>query len=67
LYKDCTEPGCKGKSNTNNLPEPTDLTKNPYGEKKMFKDATQKSALVVDSEIAIKFQPRAGAPRASDA
>jgi hypothetical protein len=25
-----------GKSNTNNLPAPTDLTENPYGEKKSF-------------------------------
>jgi hypothetical protein len=24
------EPGCIGKSNTNNLPAPTDLTENPY-------------------------------------
>jgi hypothetical protein len=35
------EPGCIGKSNTNNLPAPTDLTENPYGKKKLvFKDAT---------------------------
>jgi hypothetical protein len=26
-------PGCIGKSNTNNLPAPTDLTENPYGKK----------------------------------
>jgi hypothetical protein len=25
--------GCIGKSNTNNLPAPADLTKNPYGKK----------------------------------
>jgi hypothetical protein len=28
------EPGCIGKSNTNNLPAPTDLTENSPGEKK---------------------------------
>jgi hypothetical protein len=27
------QPGCIGKSNTNNLPTPTDLTENPCGEK----------------------------------
>ena len=55
------EPGCIGKSNTNNLPAPTDLTENPYGKKKLFfKDATQKSARVVERgiEIYIEFQPR---------
>ena len=42
------ELGCIGKSNTNNLPAPTDLTENPYGKKKLFfKDATQKSAPLV--------------------
>jgi hypothetical protein len=30
------EPGCIGKSNTNNLLEPTDLTENPYGKKTLF-------------------------------
>jgi hypothetical protein len=30
------EPGCIGKSNTNNLPAPTDLTENPYGKKTLF-------------------------------
>jgi hypothetical protein len=50
---------CVGKSNTNNLPEPTDLTENPYGKKKLvFNDATQKSARVVEQGIAIEFQPR---------
>jgi hypothetical protein len=29
------ERGCIGKSNTNNLPVPTDLTSNPYGKKKI--------------------------------
>ena len=33
---DCMEPGCIGKSNTDNLPAPTELTENPYGEKKHF-------------------------------
>jgi hypothetical protein len=46
------KPGCIGKSNTNNLPAPTDLMKNPHGKKKLvFKDATQKSASVVLSRI----------------
>ena len=36
LYGDCMEPGCIGKSNTNNLPAPTDMTENPYGKKKLF-------------------------------
>ena len=52
------KPGCIGKSNTNNLPAPTDLTENPYGEKKLFcEDATQKSASMVAPGIAIKVQP----------
>jgi hypothetical protein len=53
------EPGCIGKSNTNNLPTPTDLTENPYGKKKLFfKDATQKSARVVLVVIFIELEPR---------
>jgi hypothetical protein len=54
------KPGCIGKSNTNNLPAPTDLTENLYGKKKLFflKDATQKSAFVVAPEIAVEVQPR---------
>ena len=53
------EPGCIGKSNANNLPAPTDLTENPYGEKKrFFKDATQKSARVVLCGIAVELEPR---------
>jgi hypothetical protein len=37
-----------GKSNTNNLPAPTDLTKNPYGKKNLFCfGVSQKSASVV--------------------
>jgi hypothetical protein len=48
------KPGCIGKSNTNNLPAPTDLTENPYGKKKLFfNDATQKSR-----GIEIKMVPR---------
>ena len=47
-----------GKSNTDNLPAPTDLPENPYGEKKLFfKDATQKSASMVQWGIAIEFVP----------
>jgi hypothetical protein len=30
------KPGCIGKSYTNNLPAPTDLTENPYGKKNIF-------------------------------
>jgi len=53
------QPGCIGKSNTNNLPAPTYLTKNPYGEKKLFyNDATQKSARVVRCGIEIESVPR---------
>ena len=52
------KPGCIGKSNTNNLPAPTDLTENPYEKKKLFfKDATQKSASMVVGGIAIELQP----------
>jgi hypothetical protein len=36
VYGGCMEPGCIGKSNTNNLPAPTDLTKNPKGKIKPF-------------------------------
>jgi hypothetical protein len=53
------KPGCIGKSNTNNLPAPTDLNENPYRKKKLFfKDATQKSASVVVDGIEIELQPR---------
>ena len=42
------KPGCIGKTNTNNLPAPTDLTENPYGEKNFFCfGVSQKSASVV--------------------
>jgi hypothetical protein len=47
-----------GKSNTNNLPSPTDLTENPYRRKKtFFKDATQKSATMILGGIAIELVP----------
>ena len=50
--------GCIGKSNTNNLSAPTDLTENPYGKKKLFfKDATQKSAPLVLGGIAVELEP----------
>ena len=59
LYGEYMEPGCIGKSNTNNLPAPTDLTENPYGKKKLFfNDATQKSASVVPWGIAVELEPR---------
>ena len=52
------EPGCIGKSNTNNLLARTDLTKNPYEKKNhFFKDATRKSASMVVSGIEIELQP----------
>ena len=55
-YEEYMKPGCIGKSNTNNLPAPTDLTENPYGKKKLlFKDATQKSASMVPWGIAIEL------------
>jgi hypothetical protein len=51
--------GCIGKYNTSILPAPTDLIKNPYGEKKLcFKDATQKSASVVQWGMGVEFVPR---------
>jgi hypothetical protein len=50
--------GCIGKSNTNNLPAPTDITEDPYGKKKLvFKDATQKSASMVPWGILIELEP----------
>jgi hypothetical protein len=52
------EARCIGKSNTNNLPAPTDLTENPYGKKKLFfNDATQKSATLVLGGISIELEP----------
>ena len=58
LYGEYMKPGCIGKSNTNNLPAPTNLNENPYGKKNLFfKDATQKSATMVASEIAVEVQP----------
>ena len=48
-----------GKSNTNNLLAPTDLTENPYGAKTLFfKDASQKSASVVLGGFAVELEPR---------
>jgi hypothetical protein len=59
LYGKYMKPGCIGKSDTNNLPAPTDLTKNLYGKKKLFfKDPTQKSACVVLGGIAVELEPR---------
>jgi hypothetical protein len=58
LYGDYMEPGCIGKSNTNNLPASTDLTENPYRKKKLvFNDATQKLATLVPRGIANKIVP----------
>jgi hypothetical protein len=52
------EPDCIGKSNTNNLPAPTDLTENPYGKKKLLlQNATQKSASLVPWGIALELEP----------
>ena len=50
------KPGCIGKSNTNNLPAPTNLTENPYGKKNFFCfGVSQKSASVVQWGIAVEF------------
>jgi hypothetical protein len=58
LYGEYMKPGCMGKSNTNNLPAPTDMNENPYGKKKLlFKDATQKSASMGQWGIALEFVP----------
>jgi hypothetical protein len=58
LYGEYIEPACVEKSNTNNLPAPTDLTENPYVKKKLFfKDATQKSATLVPRGIEIEVVP----------
>jgi hypothetical protein len=52
------ETGCIGKSNTNNLPTPSDLTENSYGGKKLFfKDATPKSTPLVLGGIEIELEP----------
>jgi hypothetical protein len=53
LYAEYIKAGCIGKYNTNNLPAPTDLTKNPYG----IKDATQKTAPLVSCGIKIESEP----------
>jgi hypothetical protein len=48
-----------GKSNTNNLPAPTNLlAENPYGKKLFCYGVCQKSASVVLSGIAIELVPR---------
>ena len=50
-----------GKSHTNNLPAPTDLSLNPYVQKTLFfEDATQKSASVVrcGTVILVESVPR---------
>jgi hypothetical protein len=45
-------------SHTNNLPTPTDLTKNHYGRNLFFKtDDQKKSATVILFGIAIEFVP----------
>jgi hypothetical protein len=49
------ESGCIGKSHTNNLPIPTDLTENPYGKKTFLQAASQKSARVVPTGISIEL------------
>ena len=52
------KPGCIGKSNTNNLLAPTDVTENLYRKKNLvFKDATQKSASMVLCGIPIELVP----------
>jgi hypothetical protein len=52
------EPGCIRKSNPNNLLAPADLTENPYEKNKLFlKDATQKSASMVQWGISVEFEP----------
>jgi hypothetical protein len=49
------EPGCMGKSNTNNLPVPSDLNESPYKKKKkLFKAANQKLATSVHFRIVIE-------------
>jgi hypothetical protein len=59
LYEEYIKPGCIGKSNTNNLPAPTDLTGNPQGKKNFFCfGVSQKSASVVEPKIELEFQPR---------
>jgi hypothetical protein len=52
------KPACIGKSNTNNLPTPPDLTENPYEKNTLFfKAATQKSGSMVQWGIAVEFVP----------
>jgi hypothetical protein len=51
------KPGCIGKSNTDNLPAPTDLTENLYKKKKICNDATQKSAPWALFRIPTELEP----------
>jgi hypothetical protein len=47
-----------GKSNANNLPAPTDVSKNPYGKKKFFCfGVSQKSATLVPCGIPVELEP----------
>jgi hypothetical protein len=57
LYGEYIKPGCIGKSNTNNLPVPTDLIENPYGKFFFFNDATQHSATMVQRGLDSAFVP----------
>jgi hypothetical protein len=54
---------CIGKSNTNNLRAPTDLTENPY-RNFFFKYATQKSSTAISAIRERELSNRADAPRA---
>jgi hypothetical protein len=49
-----------GKSDTDNLPAPTDLSENPYGRKPFFSrfGVSQKSASVVLGGITVELEPR---------
>jgi hypothetical protein len=51
------KPGCIGKSNTDNLLAPTDLTENLYKKKKICNDATQKSAPWALFRIPTELEP----------
>jgi hypothetical protein len=45
LYGEYMKPGCIWKSNTNNLPAPTNMTENPYGKKNFFLNMQLKTRL----------------------
>ena len=49
------EPFCMAGSHTNNLPTPTDLTKNHYGKKLVFKTVNKKSAAVLQCGIGVEL------------